>query len=269
MKKKSKHFLYSEEGRLYLLEEYVKNDKSAYELAEMLHTYSNFIYRALRHHNIARKTHADAQKKSLEKGRSKHPTKGTTRDIETKNKIGETVHNYWENMSKKDMAKRIDKSRELWYTHSKEKHTEWRKKSYEKLREAAKDGSKAEKAILSAIIASGYKAQVHNKMVLEGSEMYVDIFLPVELTVIEINGPSHYVPLFGEEILEQTIKRDLKKRELLLANGYKFVEISNESGYYSKTVLDKFCRKFLPVLQEFVKSNESTLTVSVEEILDS
>jgi very-short-patch-repair endonuclease len=268
MKNKSKHFLYTEQGRLYLVEEYVTNNKSAYELATILGTYANFIYRALRHHNIERKDKGSAQRLALQTGRTKHPTLGKKHDIVTKNRIGESMHDYWNGLSKKEFQKRVDNAREAWYKYTEEERTEWRKKSHEKLREAAIEGSKAEKALVAALLASGFKVQVHKKMVLSGSDMSVDIFLPGDLTVIEINGPSHYYPLFGEQILEQTINRDLKKRELLMGSGFKFIEISNESGYYSKTVLDKFCVRFIPFLKDFVKTDEQFTVVSVEEILN-
>lgn len=44
--------------------------------------------------------------------------------------------------------------------------------------------------------------------------MELDIFLPQHNLAIEINGPIHYLPIFGRAKLNQQRKRDRKKCEL-------------------------------------------------------
>lgn len=84
-----KHWLFDEQGREYLLEEYVTRRRSTYEIAAELDTYPNLVRRALHHHGIELRDKHQAQAEALASGRHAHPTQGRTRSEEERRAISE------------------------------------------------------------------------------------------------------------------------------------------------------------------------------------
>jgi len=255
---KTPHFLHTEEGKQFLLERYVNNQESAYTLAKELNTHGKKIYRALKKHNLPIRSKAESQKLALEKGRANHPTKGKPRDMKVKNQIGQKMHNYWKSLPPETIQARIDASREIWDNIPEKTRELMLKKSHVALRKAAQDGSKVEKMILTALIGQNYKCQVHKKFLFPDSECSVDIYLPIQGICIEINGPSHYLPIWGEERLKETVERDLAKVEQLLANGHAVIIIQNPKGYYSKSAISEFLKKFIPFMKNVCNCKTNT-----------
>lgn len=251
--------LNSEEGKQFLLDRYVDKKESACTLAKELDTHAKTIYRALKKHNIQIRSKAESQKLALEKGRADHPTKGKPREMCTKNQIGQKLHKYWTGLDPKEIESRIEKSRQSWYTMSEEKRKEILQKSHVALRKASIEGSKVEKMILAGLLSNKYKCQVHKKFLFPDSECHVDLYLPLQGICIEIDGVSHYQPIWGEEKLKETIERDLQKNEQLLANGYSVIRIQNPKGYYSKAAITLFLKKFLPFLKDVISKESVTL----------
>lgn len=261
--KTSSSFLNSPEGKQFIINRYVNGEESVYSMAKELGCYENKLYRAMRKHGIARREKGEAQRIALKSGRFTHPTEGKERTQDEKQRIGETIHNYWEDLSDEKKKKRVEKCRELWYKVPEEQREAWNQKSFEALRQAAEHGSKFEKYLLTALMSKKYVVQPHKKFLFEDSETSVDIFFPVELICVEINGPSHYYPFWGKEQFEKTVERDLFKIEQLMACGYKMIVIQNPKGYHSKTVLRMFTEKFLPFLDKAIKSDEDYFEILV------
>lgn len=267
MNKKPPGFLDTEDGKQFLLDRYVNGTDSAYVLAKELEIYENKIYRALRKYGFPRRSKGEAQRNALKKGTAAHPVKGKERPMSVKNKIGQKMHNYWKNIDKNDLEKRIEKSREIWYSIPEEIRKKWQKKANVSLRRASTEGSKFEKVLLSGLTLNGFKCEVHKKFMWENTECSIDIYLPIEGVAIELNGVSHFMPIFGEDRLKKTIERDLMKVEQLLANGYSVISIQNQKGYASKTVMDKFVTAFIPYLKEICNKETNTYNeILVEEI---
>ena len=56
--------------------------------------------------------------------------------------------------------------------------------------------------------------EYHKKGIVPNSNLEVDIYLPEMGAAIEIDGPSHFLPIWGEEALSKTIKSDNEKNGL-------------------------------------------------------
>lgn len=82
-----KHWLYTEQGRVYLWENYVVKKRSTYEISEELKTYANKIRRALLHHGIPLREKGEAMGVAQNKGRHENPTRGRTRTEEERDNI--------------------------------------------------------------------------------------------------------------------------------------------------------------------------------------
>ncbi len=67
----NKNFLFSEEGRVYLEENYVELERSTYQIAEERGTYPNMVGRALKHHGYPLRDKKNAQSAAIKNGR--HP----------------------------------------------------------------------------------------------------------------------------------------------------------------------------------------------------
>ena len=46
-------------------------------------------------------------------------------------------------------------------------------------------------------------------------------------TIIEIDGPSHFLPIWGEDKLQKQINADLRKSGALLSKGYAVVRVKS------------------------------------------
>lgn len=265
-KKQNKHFLYSVEGLKYLQDEYTTGKQSAVDIAKNYGTYANFIYRALRYHGIPRKDRSEVQKLLLSSGKKAHPTAGKEREPEVKRKIGTGVYKRNLKMSEEERQARIDKCRKNWYAKSEKTRKEYTDKSHKKTRIAGQLGSKFEKHIVAALLAHKFKLQIHHKMNFADSEMTIDIFMPHEGIVIEVDGPMHFAPIFGEKTLDEQIDRDLKKNQLLLSEGYAVIRIQNPKGYISTSFVEDFMDRFIPYIKEVAKAPKNKLyNILVEE----
>jgi len=80
------------------------------------------------------------------------------------------------------------------------------------------------------------------------------MFVPELSVAIEIDGPSHFLPVWGQEALEKTQKSDRQKSGLVLSSGLILIRIKHTKGlsekYKRETLvslkneLDKLKRKF-------------------------
>jgi very-short-patch-repair endonuclease len=55
------------------------------------------------------------------------------------------------------------------------------------------------------------------------------MYVPSLKTIIEIDGPSHFLPIWGEEKLQKQIKADFHKTGLILSKGMIIIRIKHLS----------------------------------------
>ena len=92
---------------------YVKKQKSFDDIAQMYDTYPNKIRRDAKKFNIPIRSRSEAQKNALDSGRTRHPTKGTIRSQQTKEKIGMSLLKSWESMSDSKLQSIREKQRKI------------------------------------------------------------------------------------------------------------------------------------------------------------
>ncbi len=80
---------------------YIKENKSFQDIADMYSTYPNKIRRDAKKLGIKSRNKSEAQKNALQTGKHKHPTKGTERSEDTKNKIGKSIMKAWDSIDDK------------------------------------------------------------------------------------------------------------------------------------------------------------------------
>jgi very-short-patch-repair endonuclease len=205
---------------------YVEQNKSTYEIAKQLETYPNKVRRTLLKLGHTLKDKSAAQKAALEAGRSSHPTAGKIRTDEEKIAISQSLVDYWENMSKKERKRRVSMAKDNWKNMSAEAKETMRSKGIAAIRAAAKNGSKMEQFVKERLEAAGFRCEQH-KMIIPAENLEIDLYIPALKTIIEVDGPSHFLPIWGEEKLQKQINADLRKSGALLSKGYAVIRLKS------------------------------------------
>ncbi len=231
MKKYIPHFTYK-----YLVENYVERGKSTYQIAEENNTYSNRVNRDLAHYGIPLRSKSECQRNALETKRTKHPTEGTTRPESVKNKIGKTVSDTWNNTSEEEKVERRAMAKENWDKLTPEHKMQMQHRAAQSVYVASKEGSKLEQFILMELRKKGFPVEFHKVVTTTG--MQVDLLLPESLIAIEIDGPSHFDPQWGEDKLREIQEKDNKKNQLLIRAGFTVIRVQARSKTNTKVYME-------------------------------
>lgn len=209
----------------YIIEMYVEKNKSTHEIAKDLNTYPNKILRILKKHNIKIKSKSEAQKLALKEGRMEHPTKGKKRTDEEKLTISEKMADHWKSLPKEEREDRKVKAKERWDNRDAASKEKMNRLRVEAVRKAGKEGSKLEKFILKKLTDNGYRVDFHNQTLIPNEKLEIDLYIPELNTIIEVDGPSHFLPIWGEEKLQKQIKADLQKNGRILSRGFAIIRV--------------------------------------------
>jgi len=211
--------------------EYEKNKKSFADIAKNYETYSNKLIRDAKKFNIKIRDKSEAQKNALSTGKSKHPTKGQKRESSIKEKIGMGVLKSWENMSDQELKKRKDQSKKQWESLGKDLQENILKKANDAVRLSSKTGSKLERYLLKELLNDGYDVNFHQEQTLANTKLQIDLLLPKLNVAIEVDGPSHFEPVWGEDSLKKNQKYDNKKNGLILGKGLYLIRIKQQKDF--------------------------------------
>lgn len=218
----------------YVVKQYGENF-STYSIAKELDTYPKKIERILKKNGVKLRSRSEAQALAIKSGRAKHPTEGTERSDEQKLKISEGKANHWKNMSKEDREAVSQASKERWDNIPPEKKRQMLESAGRALRMTTIEGSKAEKSLKKNLETEGFDVVLHKKNLIQG-KYEIDLFLPEIKTIIEIDGPQHFKPIFGEMKLQKTIKQDAIKNGLLVSAGYCVIRVKYMCKHLSQSV---------------------------------
>ena len=235
---------FAEDNKDFLVREYVENNRSTYWISEKLGTYPNKVRRALKFLGVDLKSKSEAQSNALKSGRHKHPTKGRKRTEEERIKISEGMANHWENMSEDERDRRIALAKKQWEEMTENEKSELRSMAAEAVRRASQEGSKIEKFLKEGLTSEGYDVIFHMKGLIPAENLEVDLVGPSLKTAIEIDGPAHFLPIWGEDSLQKNIRSDAKKSGLILSKGYCMIRVKQ----INKNVSEKSKRKTLALI---------------------
>lgn len=253
---------------------------SSYEMAEKLDTYSTKILRCLEFlgsliHNdksFFKRSYSEAQKIALQKGRSKHPTEGKILEEKHKERIGKSRSMAYNNLSETEKGKISKVCKDNWKALGKNKQQEIRLLALDAVRHAGKFGSKTEVFLKQNLTQLGYTVEFHKTNLVPNSKLEVDLFLPEIKTAIEIDGPSHFLPIWGDKKLAKQQTADTIKQGILINSGYlvlrirqvdKSISLTRINGLTQlvlqelKKIRDKFPDKNNRLIEIEVKNGES------------
>lgn len=229
--------------KLYTIEK-----RSFQQIAEQLGTYSNKVRRDAIKFKIPIRDKTQAQKNALSNGTHKHPTKGKQRSEDTKNKIGQGVLSSWESLTDNEIKTRKEKAKKQWDKLSDDHKANMVAKANKAVRDSSKTGSKLEKFICNRLLSDGYKIDFHKEQLLSNTKLQIDIFIPSLNVAIEVDGPSHFLPVWGEDVLNRNIKYDNKKTGLILGKGSVLIRIK-QTRDFSKSRASLLYEELLNILK--------------------
>lgn len=227
---------------------YTKDLKSSYEIAEECSTYPNMIVRTLKKYGIKLRSRGEAQTVALNSGKSSHPTLGTKRSEATKLKISKKTRNNWKGLDETEKERRIQIAKDRWALMTDEQKTEMCSAAAKAVRLAAKEGSKLEKLILESLTKL-YEVH-HHRHIIPNDKMEVDLYIPELKTAIEIDGPSHFLPIWGEDKLKQIIKSDGEKNGHIIGNGFFLIRIKCKANNITLSGVDELINKLTKILSD-------------------
>lgn len=239
---------------------YQKEKKSLADVAKALGTYANKIRRDAIKFEIKLRDKSSAQSNALKTGKATHPTEGKQHSTESKNKIGKSLMETWENLPQEELDRRSALSKKIWASVPEQEKEQRLKRARDAVRETSKTGSKMEKYILSGLIKEGFKVEPHKEQLLGNTRLHLDLFLPTINVAIEVDGPSHFLPVWGEDALAKTKKYDQKKSGLIVGKGYKLIRVA-QLHEYSNARAQKVLEELVKVLSTIGKTKTKIITI--------
>lgn len=237
-----------------LVYHYCNQQLSLKVIADAIGKYPNFVRREMKRLGIERRNRSQAQTVALKTGRHTHPTEGTTRPEDVKLKIGKSAKNRWENLSDEEKEEISERAKKQWEDMSEQEKEAFHRAAGDAIRRAAKYGSKLEKYLFNKLIHAGYKAEFHKEHVLRNESLQVDIWLPELNVAIEVDGPSHLKPIWGEKTLSRNKRADEAKTGLLLGRGLVILRVQQTrslSTSYQHELFTKVAQKLEQIKKKF------------------
>lgn len=256
--------LNDKDKKALIIAEYQKNKKSFQEIAEQCGTYANKIRRDAIKFEISIRNKSEAQKNVLSSGKASHPTKGQKRSEEVKGKIGHGVMKAWDEMDETTLQQRKDKARQNWEKLSEDEKANILHEANIAVRESSKKGSKLERYLLSSLIKDGYKVDFHKEQSLLNTKLQIDLFLPKINVAIEVDGLSHFEPVWGEDTLKKNQTYDNKKTGLILGKGLVLIRIIQKKDFSNsraKVIYDQLVDQLKIIEKKFPDKDNRNITI--------
>lgn len=251
----------SDKDKMKYLEKYYAQDGLSFaDIALKFDTYPNKVRRDAKKLGIKIRDKSEAQINALNSGKHKHPTKGIKRDQSVKDKIGLSVMKSWEDMSDKELQQRKKKSKLAWEKMDHNQKANIIASANQAVRLSSKTGSKLEKFLLTKLLADGFLVEFHKEQILSNTKLQIDLFLPTMNIAIEVDGPSHFLPVWGEDALAKNQKYDKKKTGLIIGKGLSLIRIKQLNDY-SKTRALIVYQNLLNAIETITTSNSKTIEI--------
>lgn len=247
-----------------IINEYENNKKSFNDIAEECGTYANRIRRDAIKFEISIRNKSEAQKNVLLTGKANHPTKGQQRTQEVKDKIGHAVMKSWDELDANTLQQRKDKARQNWEKLSEDEKANILHEANLAVRESSKKGSKLERYLLNSLIKDGYKVDFHKEQSLLNTKLQIDLFLPKLNVAIEVDGLSHFEPVWGEDTLKKNQSYDNKKTGLILGKGLVLIRIIQKKDFSnsrSKMIYSELLKELQKIDKKFPDKEHRNITI--------
>lgn len=239
--------------------EMYESNKSPYEIAKYFNVYANKIRRLLVKNGVKLRSKSEAQVSSLKNGTRKHPTQGQKRSDLVKIKISNKMSERWNEMSLEQRTQRVEKAKKHWDSLTIEQRENLKRSALQGIRKASKNGSKLENFLVEELTCNGYSVEFHKENLIPNEKMQIDIFLPKENIIIEIDGPTHFYPIWGEESLKKHLSADAEKNGLLLQKGFNVIRVKCISKHISQSKQRTLSSNLINLIKQIKSLTKSSL----------
>ena len=227
------------------------------QVAEKLNVPLASLSRFMKRHGIVSRDKTQAQKNYLRD--HTHQMQGKRHSTETKKKISKGLGEFWDKLPEEDKEELKRKIGGAWKRKWEQMSDTDRRMMMEGLSNRAKEtqgiGSRLERFIAEELKKRGYVIEDRTTNYTKGKEFEIDIALPKERIAIEVDGPTHFIPVYGEERLKEQQSRDARKDELINSTGYSMLRIRDNNGPLSQIRIDR--------IEEAIKEIRKEGTVGV------
>lgn len=210
------------------------------------------LSRFMKKNGITSRDKAQAQKNYLND--HEHQMKGRSHTAETKKKISRGLGEFWDNLTEEQteaLKRKIGSAwKRKWAAMSDSERRATMEELSTKAKEAQGNGSRLERFVAEELRTRGFTVEERSTNYTAGKAFEVDIALPKERVAIEIDGPTHFLPIYGEEHLAEQRERDARKDELILSSGYSVLRIRDNNGPLSQLRIDKIVEAIKEIQQD-------------------
>jgi very-short-patch-repair endonuclease len=253
-----------ERTKQYYDKEYIKNGRSLQDIANECKTYPNKIRRELIKYGFKLRDKSEAQTLALKSGRHKHPTKGKKRSEDIRIKISEKMAQVWKIMDDNERTRRTNLGKQQWEEMSESDKMALQDAALDAIRETTKEGSKLERFLLKNLRQMGYEVLFHSEHILPGTRLQTDLYIPSHKIIIEVDGPSHFYPIWGQENLEKNIIADNRKNGILLTYGFVIIRVK----HLAKTISEIHKRRLLDKVMSVLKDVENSFPALQDRLIE-
>ena len=162
--------------------------------------------------------------------------------------------------------RRAEEARKRWESRSEEDKQKMISSGINAIRRTAKEGSKLEKEILKGLSSAGYSVDFHNENLIPMEKLEIDMYIPDLKTIIEVDGPSHFLPIWGDDHLRKQEKFDLKKNGTLLSRGFVVIRVkalNAASLSRTKKLLDNIIEHLESIKESFPSKSKRFIEVEL------
>lgn len=181
---------------------------------------------------IKKRNKSEAQKNYI-KRTGTHQRTGTTHSDETKEQISDTMKDVYDSPRGDEIREKISQQRqEEWAAMSEAERVEILENLKKSSRERAMsgEGSNFENFLAEKLEEQGYNVEVRTKQYTPGQKFHVDIALPDDKIIIEVDGPTHWSPIYGDDELRKVQDKDSQKDKTLTSMGWNVLRVQDSSG---------------------------------------
>lgn len=210
------------------------------------------LSRFMKKHGISARNKAQAQKNFLKE--NDHQMSGRKHSQETKAKISSSLGDFWDNLSEEDreaVKRKIgDAWRRKWAGMSEQDRKIMMHDLAAKAKQTQGKGSRLERFIAEELRSRNYTIEERSTNYTAGKDFEVDIALPLEMIAIEVDGPTHFLPIHGAEHLEKQKDRDARKDDMINSIGWSVLRIRDNNGPLSQLRIQKIVEAIEEIKQD-------------------
>lgn len=233
---------------------YLDKGLSMRKVAEAVGAPLATLSRFMKKHGIIARDKGQAQKNYL-RGHD-HQMKGRKHTAETKKQISASLGDFWEGLTdeeREEVKRKIGSAwKRKWELMSEQERKLMMEGLSSKAKESQGQGSRLERFIAEELRKRGYFVEERSTNYTAGKDFEVDLALPTERIAIEVDGPTHFLPIYGEEHLERQQERDARKDDMINSIGYSVLRVRDNNGSLSILRINRIEQ----AIQEIVLSKE-------------